>query len=119
MDTPLQRPVAHCIGCGCSDIHACWDQQIPGPCRWIRLNVKTGHGVCSCCRDHVERFEAGDFSLGFSAAACPACGAHVPDPHRLGFVFCDRCGHCAHVHRDAHGICTMCGQPDPLKRKPA
>lgn len=51
--------IATCIGCGCDDDHACVDP-FEEPCCWIRLDRKVGLGVCSCCGDHVARWDAGD-----------------------------------------------------------
>lgn len=50
--------VAQCIGCGCDDLHAC-----PGGCSWFRVDYGARRGVCSCCPDHVDRWDAGD--MGF------------------------------------------------------
>lgn len=52
--------VATCIGCGCDDNHACWDEAAGNPCGWIRLDRSVGLGVCSCCLDHVARWDSGD-----------------------------------------------------------
>jgi hypothetical protein len=39
---------ATCVGCGCTDGHACVDEHHP-PCHWLKVNRKTGLGVCSSC----------------------------------------------------------------------
>lgn len=52
--------LAHCIGCGCNDLHACWDEQAEQPCSWVRLDMVTGRGVCSACPDLVENWDRGD-----------------------------------------------------------
>jgi hypothetical protein len=52
--------VATCIGCGCDDLHACWDDETNGPCSWVRVDRRAGLGVCSVCPGHVERWDRGD-----------------------------------------------------------
>jgi hypothetical protein len=39
---------ATCVGCGCTDSHACLDEN-HSPCSWLKVNRKTGMGVCSSC----------------------------------------------------------------------
>ena len=39
---------ATCVGCGCTDGHACLDKNSK-PCSWLKVNRETGMGVCSCC----------------------------------------------------------------------
>lgn len=67
--------LTYCIGCGCHDLEACVgpDGQ---PCSWlVKTAVKSrdwaafngvhkdsGRGVCSCCTEHLERWNAGDRS---------------------------------------------------------
>lgn len=48
---------ATCIGCGCTDSHACVHEGVP--CRWLRLDRANGKGVCSACPDHVSVFDKG------------------------------------------------------------
>ncbi len=50
--------VATCIGCGCTDLHAC-----AGGCTWIQVDYGMGLGVCSKCAAHSERWLAGDLNL--------------------------------------------------------
>lgn len=52
--------IASCIGCGCTDFHACYDVNTDGSCSWLVVNYKVGRGVCSCCADQLERWNAGD-----------------------------------------------------------
>jgi hypothetical protein len=47
---------AFCIGCGCTDGHACV-HSVTGPCWWIKVDRKLGIGVCSECEEKVETFE--------------------------------------------------------------
>lgn len=47
--------LAHCIGCGCDDLHACSDR-----CWWLRVDYAAGVGVCSNCAAHVDRWDQGD-----------------------------------------------------------
>jgi hypothetical protein len=51
---------ASCIGCGCDDLHACFDELAGTPCSWVRLDRSVELGVCSVCMDHVARWDAGD-----------------------------------------------------------
>lgn len=46
---------ASCIGCGCTDSHACVHEEVP--CHWLRLDRVNGKGVCSACPDYVSRFD--------------------------------------------------------------
>lgn len=43
-----QEGEATCVGCGCTDGHACLDEHHT-PCHWLKVNRKTGLGVCSSC----------------------------------------------------------------------
>lgn len=52
--------LAHCIGCGCTDQQACYDENWDGPCRWLVVDREQGLGVCSACEEHLERWQAGD-----------------------------------------------------------
>jgi len=53
---------AHCIGCGCHDFAACWDENTGEPCHWLAVDRTDGTGVCSCCPDHLVRYQSGDRS---------------------------------------------------------
>jgi len=50
-------PEAFCIGCGCSDGHACVSP-VTEACFWIKVDREIGIGVCSECPEHIELFEA-------------------------------------------------------------
>ncbi len=52
--------IASCIGCACTDRHACHDENAGGPCSWLEVDYEVGRGVCSCCADQLERWNAGD-----------------------------------------------------------
>jgi len=52
--------VARCIGCGCDDLHACWDEAANEPCHWVRVDHTAGLGVCSVCAELVAAWDAGD-----------------------------------------------------------
>ncbi|PXX94707.1 hypothetical protein CR157_21555 [Halomonas sp. LBP4] len=54
--------LATCIGCGCDDHHACWDEKAGQPCSWLRVDRDAGQGVCSACTEHTDRWDAGDTS---------------------------------------------------------
>lgn len=51
--------LATCIGCGCNDHLACWDDLTGAPCHWLRLDRAIGLGVCSCCQESVAAWDAG------------------------------------------------------------
>jgi hypothetical protein len=55
--------IALCIGCGCADDFACWDDSTDAPCHWAVVDRHAGLGVCSCCSDHLPRWQAGDHTL--------------------------------------------------------
>lgn len=61
--------IATCVGCGCDDLNACMRitldpcRPIREPCHWLRVDRDDGTGVCSCCPDHLARYDAGDHSL--------------------------------------------------------
>ena len=52
--------IAVCIGCGCDDHHACLDPKSHEPCSWLEVDYGLGKGVCSCCSDHLQRWNSGD-----------------------------------------------------------
>ncbi|MEW6612728.1 MAG: hypothetical protein AB1409_08305 [Pseudomonadota bacterium] len=52
--------IALCIGCGCDDMNACWDDEKGAPCHWERLDRQAGLGVCSTCRQLAEAWDRGD-----------------------------------------------------------
>lgn len=52
--------IAVCIGCGCDDLHACWDDKSEQPCSWLRVDRAAGLGVCSVCLNDIERWDSGD-----------------------------------------------------------
>lgn len=56
----MRRHVATCIGCGCDDDHACWDDAQDAPCSWARVDYAAGLGVCSACPELVSAWDAGD-----------------------------------------------------------
>jgi hypothetical protein len=46
---------ATCIGCGCDDNHACR----PNGCFWLRVDYRSGWGVCSQCGSRVADWDRG------------------------------------------------------------
>ncbi|MEX3174094.1 hypothetical protein AB4M04_18660 [Serratia quinivorans] len=44
---------ATCVGCSCTDGHACLDENSK-PCSWFKVNRETGMGVCSSCPTFLE-----------------------------------------------------------------
>lgn len=55
--------IATCIGCGCNDLQACWDEEAGQPCSWLRVDRKARLGVCSACPEVVSDWDAGDRTL--------------------------------------------------------
>lgn len=47
-----------CIGCGCDEYHACYDEKTERPCYW--LITADNVGVCSACPDLANGFLKGD-----------------------------------------------------------
>lgn len=54
---------ATCIGCGCDDLHACWDEAAGTPCGWLVVDREAGLGVCSCCSEDLGRWDQGDRTI--------------------------------------------------------
>ena len=52
--------IATCIGCGCHDYQACYDEETEAGCHWLRIDRHTGLGVCSCCKELIEAWDQGD-----------------------------------------------------------
>ena len=44
-----------CIGCGCTEINACVNNDVP--CHWLKLDEILGLGVCSSCPEAIEQLE--------------------------------------------------------------
>lgn len=59
-DATRRDSVATCIGCGCDDYHACWDDVVAQPCSWLRVDRDAARGVCSTCPEEIERWDSGD-----------------------------------------------------------
>lgn len=55
-----QESVATCVGCGCDDQRACWNDEEGQACSWLRVDRNTARGVCSTCPEHIERWDAGN-----------------------------------------------------------
>ncbi|TCW78691.1 hypothetical protein C5O80_30755 [Burkholderia sp. SRS-46] len=60
---------ALCIGCGCDDFHACWDDARESPCFWKRVDRGAGLGVCSACPECVSAWDAGDRTVRVPSGA--------------------------------------------------
>lgn len=58
------RWLSHCIGCGCNDLQACYDEATGCGCHWLELDRRIGRGVCSVCADERRRWADGDRSFG-------------------------------------------------------
>jgi hypothetical protein len=50
----------HCIGCGCHDMAACWDEPAGQPCHWLAVDRRAQLGVCSACPEDLARWRSGD-----------------------------------------------------------
>ncbi len=59
-DTLLSSNIANCIGCGCTDQHACINAKTHQPCSWLAVDRVAKLGVCSECASHLKRWNAGD-----------------------------------------------------------
>jgi hypothetical protein len=81
-----------CIGCGCDDEHACFDETLNQPCHWIRLDPVAGKGLCSCCPELAVAWDRGDrevrvpvailgveFVPEVPEARCLGCGSNDRD----------------------------------------
>lgn len=53
---------ARCVGCGCTDGCACWDDRLDEPCHWLRVDYEQGVGLCSCCFALVGAWDDGDYA---------------------------------------------------------
>jgi len=59
----MQSILAHCIGCGCHEMAACWDEASGQACHWLAIDRRAGKGVCSACQGELERWLAGERSF--------------------------------------------------------
>ena len=57
---PQTAKLVHCIGCGCHDQAARWDEEAGQPCSWLAVDRSAGLGVCSACPDDQQRWIDGD-----------------------------------------------------------
>jgi hypothetical protein len=57
---PARAARTHCIGCGCHDLGACWDEAADQTCHWLVLDRHAGLGVCSSCPEDLARWQQGD-----------------------------------------------------------
>ncbi|ENM5835049.1 hypothetical protein NTH44_003141 [Vibrio metoecus] len=46
---------AVCIGCGCSDTNACFENN--QACYWLKVDREKQQGVCSNCPDFLAQFK--------------------------------------------------------------
>lgn len=68
--------IATCIGCGCTDTHACVGDD--GPCHWLVVDYATHVGVCSYCEGHLARWSSGDRSVIMMVAKITKVGEDEP-----------------------------------------
>jgi hypothetical protein len=54
---------ALCIGCGCGDFTPCINVRTDRACSWIVVDRRVDAGVCSSCRSHLARWDAGERAL--------------------------------------------------------
>lgn len=59
-DNPAGAEPATCVGCGCTDGHACVNEYRE-TCYWLKVNRETGMGVCSCCPEFLSHPCTPDF----------------------------------------------------------
>lgn len=52
---------ATCVGCGCTDSHACTDEW-HDPCYWLKVDRNTKLGVCSLCPGFLSHPLTHDFN---------------------------------------------------------
>ena len=50
-----ETAMATCVECACDDLHGCAEG-----CSWLRLDRKTGLGLCSACSHRLADWDAGD-----------------------------------------------------------
>ncbi len=55
--------MASCIECGCDDLHACAEG-----CSWLRVDRKTGLGLCSMCTSRLADWDAGNRTLAWNTS---------------------------------------------------
>lgn len=70
--------IATCIGCGCTDAHACLDHATEQPCSWLKVDYSISRGVCSCCSSHLERWDKGERSVRMVVAKVTKEGQAEP-----------------------------------------
>lgn len=59
----MSHTTCTCIGCGCDDHNACWDDLAAAPCHWLRLHSAIRLGLCSACPEMAEAWDCGDREL--------------------------------------------------------
>lgn len=86
--------LATCIGCGCDDFHACYDQERDAGCYWLRIDRRETKGVCSECADHVEDWDRGDRTSHAEAIELHEDPPRIPRPELPRPLIDD--GRCVH-----------------------
>jgi len=66
-----------CIGCGCTDSRACIEPDSGNACSWLRVDRQSGSGVCSCCKQYVDRWDEGIRTSGKPKADITIAGDAV------------------------------------------
>ena len=99
---------AVCLGCGCTDSHACVDEWSSegAPCFWLEVNYEVGIGACSNCAEWeyaVRNWDAFT-SRRRRDPNCKRCGfrrswlvARSPVVGLIALQYCEGCdlGFCA------------------------
>jgi hypothetical protein len=51
-DLILVKKERVCLGCGCSDMHAC-----ENGCFWLEIDRDSGFGICSECEEFIDDYK--------------------------------------------------------------
>lgn len=88
-----ESDVCTCIGCGCDDNHACYDENTENPCHWLREDRDLGLGVCSVCKHLVEAWDAGDREVRVPVEPDPSLDSESESSLNADSTNPDRCPH--------------------------
>lgn len=86
----MKDNIATCIGCGCTDMNACWDDDKGARCHWLAVDRAAGLGVCSACPELLDAWNAGNRTVRVPVDVRPN------DVHECEYEHGDeRCRDCA------------------------
>lgn len=114
--------LAHCIGCGCDDMHACWDEASCEACCWLAVDYGAALGVCSCCPDDLARWEANDLTFAVPVdmtedECCmqqrDASGRPMPAWAWPQELWCKETGESRQAHADSVAMALAADKPVP------